>query len=283
MDGIKDSAMSESHMELANVTKTYAQEGKDMLALDQISLQIDRGEFVSIVGPSGCGKSTLLRMIAGLDTPSSGVIRYEGEAISGPHPKISMVFQSFALFPWRTVLGNVEYGLETRGMERDERRALASEYLEMVGLGGYEHMYPRQLSGGMKQRVGIARALAVDPDMVLMDEAFSAIDEFTAETLREEVAEIHQDTKKTFLLVTHNLLEAIELADRIVVLSSKPAKVKSIVNVDLERPRDRNHAHFSHLHTNIFHLLKEELENTLVRRKIKHLQEFQGLPDIEKP
>jgi NitT/TauT family transport system ATP-binding protein len=175
----------------------------------------------------------------------------------------------------------VEYGLEMGKVPKQERRKLASEYLGMVGLGGYEHMYPKQLSGGMRQRVGIARALAVEPEVVLMDEAFSAIDEVTAEVLREEVAEIHKQTGKTFLLVTHNLSEAIELADKVVVLSSRPAKVKKILPISLSRPRDRTHSLFVHMHKDILHLLKEELENTFIRHKLKGIEELHSLPDLE--
>jgi len=268
------------HVELENVSKFY--ETRERLhALHEVSFAIDQGEFVSIVGPSGCGKSTLLKIIAGLDVPTSGEVRFQGGPVRGPHEKISMVFQAFGLFPWRTVLENVEYGLEMRGVRKDERRAQSREYLEMVGLGGYAHMYPKQLSGGMKQRVGIARALAVEPEVVLMDEAFSAIDEVTAEVLREEVADIHRQSGKTFVLVTHNLSEAIELADKVVVLSSRPAKVKKILPVSLERPRDKTHSIFLHMHHDILHLLKEELENTLIRHKLKGISELHKLHDIE--
>lgn len=269
------------HMELRNVSKEYDQSEAAFPAIQDVSFALGRGEFACIVGPSGCGKSTLLKMTAGLERPTSGEIRFCGEQVSGPHPKISMVFQSFALFPWRTVASNVAYGLEVQGVPKSERADHVQKYLEMVGLAGYEHLYPKQLSGGMKQRVGIARALAVDPEVVLMDEAFSAIDEFTAETLREEVADIHAATEKTFMLVTHNLVEAVELADKIVVLSSRPAHVKKVFDIDLDRPRDRTHSEFIETHKNIFGLLKEELENTIVRRKIGRIPEFKRLTDIE--
>jgi NitT/TauT family transport system ATP-binding protein len=268
-------------MELKNVSKEYGQTEQSIPAIQDVSFALNRGEFACVVGPSGCGKSTLLKMAAGLDRPTSGEIRFCGEPVTGPHPKISMVFQSFALFPWRTVVGNVGYGLEARGVPKAERTDSIQKYLDMVGLAGYGHLYPKQLSGGMKQRVGIARALAVDPDVILMDEAFSAIDEFTAETLREEVADIHAETEKTFVLVTHNLVEAVELADKIIVLSSRPARVKKILDVDLERPRDRTHSEFVHTHKSIFALLKEELETTIVRRRIKRIPEFEKLSDIE--
>jgi len=268
-------------MELRNVSKEYNQTGEPMPAIQDVSFALNRGEFACLVGPSGCGKSTLLKIAAGLDKPTSGEIRFYGQPVTGPHPKISMVFQSFALFPWRTVVDNVGYGLEIQGVPKVDRIDSVQKYLEMVGLAGYGHLYPKQLTGGMKQRVGIARALAVDPEVILMDEAFSAIDEFTAETLREEVADIHAETEKTFVLVTHNLVEAVELADKIIVLSSRPARVKKILDVDLERPRDRTHSEFVHAHKSIFALLKEELETTMVRRKIKRISEFEKLSDIE--
>lgn len=270
-----------AHVELDSVTKFYTGQEEEMHALHEVSFGIDRGEFVCIVGPSGCGKSTLLKIMAGLDSPSKGEVRFQGGVVRAPHPKISMIFQAFGLFPWRTVLENVEYGLEMKKVPEKERREVSREYLDMVGLGAYEHMYPKQLSGGMKQRVGIARALAVEPDVVLMDEAFSAVDEFTADVLREEVSEIHKETGKTFVLVTHNLFEAIELADKIVVLSSRPAKVKKILPVCLERPRDRTHSTFIQMHRDILHLLKEELENTIIRHKLKGIRVLQTLHDME--
>ena len=270
----------ENHVELQNVSKFY-DSGQRLHALHEVSFGVGEGEFVSIVGPSGCGKSTLLKIIAGLDKPSSGEVKFRGGTICGPHSKISLVFQAFGLFPWRTVLENVEYGLEMQRVPKQERRELARDYLGMVGLSGYEHMYPKQLSGGMRQRVGIARALAVEPEVVLMDEAFSAIDEVTADVLRDEVAEIHKHTGKTFVLVTHNLSEAIELADKVVVLSSRPATVKKIMPISLDRPRDRTHTMFVHIHRDILHLLKEELENTFIRHKLKGIDELQSIHDME--
>jgi NitT/TauT family transport system ATP-binding protein len=269
------------HVELSNVTKIYSDPPQLITALNNVSFQVNQGEFLCIVGPSGCGKSTLLRMIAGLDQPSSGEIRFKGDIVKAPHPKISMVFQSFALLPWRTVIQNVEFGLEIQGLPKNQRRTVSQELLEMVGLKGSENLYPKQLSGGMKQRVGIARALAIDPEVVLMDEAFSAIDEFTAEALREEVAQIHAETQKTFLLVTHNLPEAIELADRILVLTSRPAKVKSIVPIEIERPRSPTATEFITIHRDIFGLLQSELENSIMRHRLSEIKELQKLKDIE--
>jgi NitT/TauT family transport system ATP-binding protein len=269
------------HVELSNVTKVYEDPPEKVTALKDISFHVNEGEFLCIVGPSGCGKSTLLRMIAGLDHPSSGQIRFRGDPLTSPHSKISMVFQSFALLPWRTVIQNVAFGLEIQGRPKREREAVATDLLEMVGLKGSENLYPKQLSGGMKQRVGIARALAVDPEVVLMDEAFSAIDEFTAEALRGEVADIHRETRKTFLLVTHNLPEAIELADRILVLSARPAIVKSIVGIDMERPRIPTDSEFVSIHRDIFALLQAELENSIMRHRLSGLREFRKLRDME--
>ena len=269
------------HVELSNVTKVYEDPPQIVTALKDISFHVNEGEFLCIVGPSGCGKSTLLRMIAGLDRPSSGQIRFRGDLLTAPHSKISMVFQTFALLPWRTVIQNVEFGLEVQGRSKNERAEVAMDLLEMVGLKGSENLFPKQLSGGMKQRVGIARALAIDPEVVLMDEAFSAIDEFTAESLRAEVAEIHSETRKTFLLVTHNLPEAIELADRILVLSSRPAKIKSIVGVELERPRVQTDSEFVSIHRDIFALLQAELENSIMRHRLSGLKEFKRLRDME--
>src|SRR5208337_2459271 len=201
----KEVGIMESHVELDNVTKFYQSQERPLHALHEVTFDVDRGEFVCIVGPSGCGKSTLLKIIAGLDEPSSGEVRFKGKIVQEPHSKISMVFQAFGLFPWRTVLENVEYGLEMRKSPKKERVEISEQFIEMMGLGGCEHMYPKQLSGGMRQRVGIARALAVDPEVVLMDEPFSAIDEVTGDILREEVSEIHKELGKTFVLVTHNL------------------------------------------------------------------------------
>jgi len=269
------------HVEFSNVTKIYSEPPQTVTALNDISFQISEGEFVCIVGPSGCGKSTLLRMIAGLDRPSSGEIRFRGDLLTAPHPKISMVFQTFALLPWRTVLENVAFGLEVQNVPKRERENTARDLLGMVGLKDSENLYPKQLSGGMKQRVGIARALAIDPEVVLMDEAFSAIDEFTAEALREEVAEIHAETRKTFLLVTHNLPEAIELADRILVLSARPARVKSIVPIELLRPRSPTASDFVSIHKDIFSLLQSELEASIMRHRLGEIREFQKLRDME--
>jgi len=268
-------------LEVEKVAKHYKHGRDHVHALHDVSFHVGRKEFVCIVGPSGCGKSTLLKIIAGLDKPTSGEVRVLGETVSEPHPKISMIFQTFALFPWRTVVQNVEYGLEVRGVPKPERRKIAEELVDVIGLKGYEQSYPKALSGGMKQRVGIVRALAVDPEIVLMDEAFSAIDEFTAQVLRSEVAELWEDSKKTFVLVTHNLTEAIEMADRIMILSARPAKIKQTVSVNLRRPRNRVDQNFMKCQRQLFDMLKEELENTIIRRHLRGIHEHRRIEDIE--
>jgi NitT/TauT family transport system ATP-binding protein len=188
------------------------------------------------VGPSGCGKSTLLNMLAGLLSPSEGRVGFEGDLPSG-RPPTAMVFQEFALFPWRTVQGNVEFGLEEAGLPAVERHATARRYVELAGLAGFERRYPHELSGGMRQRVGMARALAVDPAVLLMDEPFSALDAQTRQLMQEELLAIWERTRKTILYVTHNIHEAVWMADRVVVLSRRPGHVLEIVPIELKRPR----------------------------------------------
>jgi len=271
------------HVEVDHVTKVYESHGSQGLPiLKDVSFNVDEGDFMCIVGPSGCGKSTLLRIIAGLDKPTSGNVRFFGKTIEGPNPRVSMVFQSFALFPWRTVLQNIEYGLELRKVPKAEMNRIASELIDLVGLKGFENTYPKQLSGGMRQRVGIARALAIDPNVVLMDEAFSALDDYTAAALRDEVTEVWEETGKTFILVTNSLEEAVQLADSVVVLSARPGHVKSLVDINLKRPRSREDPDFVKVHRELFKLLREELETSMIRHKLRGLKEFHEIKDIEK-
>lgn len=208
----------------------------DYAALKGVSFSVAEGEFAAIMGPSGCGKSTLLNLIAGLLTPTGGNVFFEGLA-GDSHPPTAMVFQEFALFPWRTVLGNIEFGLEERGVSAAERNERARKLIELVGLAGFEAKYPHQLSGGMRQRVGIARALAVEPAVLLMDEPFSALDAQTRQLLQIELLAIWERTRKTILYVTHNIQEAVFMADRVAVLSRRPGRLIAIVPVDLKRPR----------------------------------------------
>jgi NitT/TauT family transport system ATP-binding protein len=219
------------------LSKVYRdRSGHEVLALDGIDLTVAPREFVALLGPSGCGKSTLLNIIAGLLPPTAGQVFFEGERRPG-RPPTAMVFQEFALFPWRTVQANVEFGLEELGVPRGERAARARRYLELAGLAGFEARYPHQLSGGMRQRVGIARALAVDPAVLLMDEPFSALDAQTRTLMMEELLSIWARTRQSILYVTHNIQEAVFMADRVVVLSRRPGRVLDIVPVELARPR----------------------------------------------
>jgi NitT/TauT family transport system ATP-binding protein len=219
------------------VSKTYRdRQGQSVAALASVTFTVEAEELVAVVGPSGCGKSTLLNLLAGLLTPSAGRLGFDG-ALPAGRPLTAMVFQEFALFPWRTVQANVEFGLEEAGRPVAERREIARRYLELTGLRGFEQKFPHQLSGGMRQRVGIARALAVDPAVLLMDEPFSALDAQTRQLMQEELLAIWERTRQTILYVTHNIQEAVWMADRVIVLSRRPGRVLEIVPVELKRPR----------------------------------------------
>jgi NitT/TauT family transport system ATP-binding protein len=235
-----------------NVSKAFPlPEGKgDFTVLDKIDVRVDEGEVVALLGRSGSGKSTLLRIMAGLIPASSGTVTSSGRRVNGPNADVGMVFQSFALLPWLTVIENVELGLEARGVGRVERTKRALKAIDTVGLDGFESAYPKELSGGMKQRVGFARALVVEPKVLFMDEPFSALDVLTAENLRGEIDDLWNAgtfPAKSILIVTHNIEEAVFLADRVVVLGANPGRVRGIVKVDLKRPHDRNTARFKAL------------------------------------
>jgi len=229
-------------LEVRDVKKTFPLEKSVITVLEDVSFSVDRDEFVCLVGPSGCGKSTMLRIIAGLEKADSGEILFHSQPQTLPNPKITMIFQLFGLLPWKTALENVEVPLEVHGMKKESRVEIARSYLRMVGLEGFENTYPHDLSGGMKQRVGIARALALQPEVLLMDEPFSSLDELTAKTLRELVLEIWRDPSlptNTFVMVSHNVEEAVYMADRVLVMSPRPGKVVGEVKVNLPRPRTR--------------------------------------------
>lgn len=249
-----------------NIRRVYkinrsAEEGPvDFEAIQQIDLNIQQGEFLVIVGPSGCGKSTFLDMVAGLARPTSGEIFMDGKLITGPDLDRGFVMQGYALFPWRTVRKNVEFGLEIKKIPARDRKEISQKYIELVGLTNFEDRYPHELSGGMKQRVAIARALAYDPEVLLMDEPFAAVDAQTREVLQEELLRIWEKTKKTILFVTHSIDEAVFLADRVAVMTANPGKIKEIVNIDLPRPRDgiRSSADFGWIRHKIWELLQNE-------------------------
>jgi NitT/TauT family transport system ATP-binding protein len=232
--------------------------GDELRVLDDISLDLRVGEIVALLGRSGSGKSTLLRTIAGLIAPTSGSVRYRGQELNGANPGVAMVFQSFALMPWLTVQDNVELGLAARGVAPVTRRERALEAIDLIGLDGFESAYPKELSGGMRQRVGFARALVLEPDLLLMDEPFSALDVLTAENLRTELTSLwtgRQFPTKGICIVTHNIEEAVLLADRVVVLGANPGRIRAEVPVDLERPRDRRSAAFAALVDRLYDLL----------------------------
>jgi NitT/TauT family transport system ATP-binding protein len=209
--------------------------GREVLALDAVSLEVRQSEFIALLGPSGCGKSTLLYLIGGFLPVEKGEIRVDGKAVAGPGPDRGIVFQHFALFPWKTVRGNVLYGLERQGMAKPEREKRAMEYIELVGLHGFEDSYPSQLSGGMKQRAAIARTLAFDPKILLMDEPFGALDAQTRGLMQMELLRIWQRTPKTVIFVTHDVQEAVLLSDRVAVMSARPGRIKTIVDTKFDK------------------------------------------------
>jgi len=229
-------------IESKHVTKTFELEKSEIPVLKDVNFSANEDEFVCLVGPSGCGKSTLLRIIAGLEHADAGEVLFHGQPQTSPTPKITMIFQLFGLLPWKTALENVEVALEILDMKKEARVEIARSYLRMVGLEGFENAYPHDLSGGMKQRVGIARALALQPEVLLMDEPFSSLDELTAKTLRSLVLDIRGKTSlatNTFIMVSHNVEEAVFMADRVIVMSPRPGRIVGDVKVDIPPPRTR--------------------------------------------
>ena len=228
-----------SKLSIRNVEKTFP--GRNGMAptraLEPTSLEVADNDFITILGPSGCGKSTLLRIVAGLETPSAGEVLLEGKAVSGPGPDRGMVFQSYTLFPWLTVRDNVCFGLRERGLPRAEQLAIADRFLAQVGLKGFENHHPAQLSGGMQQRTALARALANDPKMLLLDEPFGALDHQTRELMQELLLGIWEADRKTVMFVTHDIDEAIFMASRVVVMSARPGRIKCDISIDLPHPR----------------------------------------------
>src|SRR5580658_4699503 len=250
------------------IEKSYTQpDGRDIQIIAPMDLAVESGIICALLGPSGSGKSTLLRILSGLTAPTSGTVLVHGQPLSGCTPNIGMVFQSFALFPWLTVMGNVEAPLAARGIEHAERHQRALQALSTVGLKGFENAYPKELSGGMKQRVGFARALVVEPEVLFMDEPFSALDVLTAENLRTETLELWANKSiptKAIFIVTHNIEEAVMLSDRILVLGRNPARIRSDMNVRLTHPRDRKSARFVELVDYIYKVMTEpDVEHAL--------------------
>jgi ABC-type nitrate/sulfonate/bicarbonate transport system ATPase subunit len=218
------------------IRMVFERDGASVSVLDDISLDVGEGEFVCLLGPSGCGKSTILNVMAGFIAPSSGEVRIDGEPVVGPDPRRIFVFQERGVFPWLTVEGNIGFGLS--GLSPADRQRRIAHYVALVGLQGFEKTYPRELSGGMKQRVEVARALAVNPDMLFLDEPFGALDSITRLIMRGELLRIWEAERKTIIFVTHDIDEAVQLADRVIVMSARPARVQRIVNIDIPHPRD---------------------------------------------
>lgn len=242
--------------------KNEENQSDSLVILDDFQLEVKEGEFLSILGPSGCGKSTFLNILGGLDSQSSGEIFVDDQVVTGAGNNLGYVFQAYALFPWRTVLENVGAGLEIRGVKRKERREIAKEYIDLVGLGEFTNRYPHELSGGMKQRVAIARALAYQPEVLLMDEPFAALDAQTREVLQYELLRIWEETHKTIVFVTHSIDEAVFLSDRVAVMTARPGRIKEIIEVPLARPRSeelRNSPEFAGIRHQAWELLRDEV------------------------
>jgi len=259
-----------------NVKRAFRSGDQDVLALDDVSFEVAEKEFVVIVGPSGCGKTTLLRMAAGLEFPSDGTVRVSGHEVTRPGPDRAVVFQQFALFPWKSVRDNIGFGLKCKGVPHTARESIVARYIELMGLQGYEQSYPHQLSGGMQQRVAIARSYALDPDVLLMDEPFGALDAQTRVVMQEELVKLARINPRTVLFITHGVEEAVYLADRVVVLTHRPGRIKEIIDVASIRRRERwdrlerieevmDLESFVHLRTHIWRLLREQQGDTRQR------------------
>jgi len=248
-------------LDLLKISKTFPGKGlgESVHVLENMDHRIENGRFVSIIGPSGCGKTTLLRIIAGLEKASAGKVLLDGKELVQGSEEIGLVFQEYALFPWRTTLQNIEMGLEIRGVDKEKRRSTAMEYIETFDLSGFENRYPRELSGGMKQRVAIARTLIMNPRVVLMDEPFGSLDSQTRNGLQEFLLRIWQKRADTIIFVTHNVDEAVFLSDQIIVLSKRPARVIKILEVGYSRPRDRTSEECNKIRRDVLKILEEEM------------------------
>ena len=253
-------------LELRNISMQFSRRGQTFEALRDVSLQVETGEFISIVGASGCGKTTLLRIVDGLRPPTRGEVWVDGRPVDRPGPDRGFVFQQDGLFPWRTVLDNVIFGLEVQGKSKGDARKRADTLIRLVGLNGFEQHFPHELSGGMRQRANLARALTIDPDVLLMDEPFASLDAQTREIMQSELLRIWRSNRKTVLFVTHQIDEAVYLADRVVVMTSRPGQVKAVVDVDIPRPRDlsvKRTPRFLELVDEIWKMIEEEVKAAL--------------------
>lgn len=251
-------SMTTSQITVTGVNKVFQTSGREVVALKEINLEIPKGQFVCLLGPSGCGKSTLLNAVAGFSLPSTGSIVADGKLVTGPGPERGMVFQEYALFPWMTVEQNIAFGLEVKGMEKSAIHSRVSGLLDMLGLSDFRSRFPKDLSGGMRQRVAIARVLALDSPIMLMDEPFGALDALTRRNLQDELLRIWAELKKTILFVTHSIEEAIYMADRIVVMTYRPGTVKRDLIVELPRLRDPSAPEFNALKRELGQLVMEE-------------------------
>ena len=249
-----------SYISVADVSKTYTQKGKTFHALNHVSLEIEKGELICLLGPSGCGKTTLLNAIAGFEHPDSGSITVDGETVTKPVPSRVTVFQHYGLLPWQTVEKNVMFGLDAQGVPKEEAKQRADHFIEMVGLEKFIHHRPAQLSGGMQQRVSIARALAVDPEVIFMDEPFGALDAITRIKLQDDLLHIVKTQHKTVVFVTHDIEEAVYLADRIVVMTPNPGRIKEIIPVHLGEQRDRTRDDFLQVRDHVFDVFEMKHE-----------------------
>lgn len=243
---------------VSGVSKLFEARGQPLRVLDDVSLTVEDGEFILLLGPSGCGKSTLLNIIAGFEKASMGKVEIDGEMVTKPSPRRVFVFQEYGIFPWATVWQNVELGLLDK--PEAERDPIVERTIRMVGLAGFENSYPRELSGGMKQRVEVARALAVSPDVIYMDEPFGALDSLTRLTMRAEMIRIWQQEKKTIIFVTHDIDEALQLADRVVVMSARPGRIADIVPIDIPHPREIGSPDYVRTKRRLFDLLHVDLK-----------------------
>lgn len=240
------------YIEVKDVSREYTQKGTTFKALDKVNLSIKKGEFICLLGPSGCGKTTLLNSIAGFEYVTEGSIKIDGIEVKEPSIKNVTIFQNYGLLPWRTVQKNVELGLESKKLSKQEIHDIANKYIDIVGLSKFKKSHPYQLSGGMQQRVAIARALAVDPEIIFMDEPFGALDALTRMKMQDEISSICENHKKTIIFVTHDIEESVFLADRIVIMTPNPGKIKTIINVDLGKKRDRTSEDFLKIRDKVF-------------------------------